>query len=270
MPNKVTGVKVETPLTVVNLIISWKANNDIVTAYNIYRALSKEGDFVQLNADPIYSTMYVDTDATQQSHTIYWYRVTALNGVTESLPSEPVSLLLLSKIDNRTTLSRLGDSVEMKHERILREVTRRDALLLRRGGELVDLMVRKTYGIRCDRPNCYVEERDQPAQPNCAVCFGTSYKGGYDKYPGVYVKIKPITTRLELGKEGVRVFSAPTAWTGLFPIVQNGDILVRRYNNRRYKIENKEDIISRGILVRQGFIVDELLPTEDRAIYALT
>lgn len=271
MPNQVTGVKVTSPLTTTSLIVTWMPNADHVTGYNVYRALSKEGTFTLLNTGgPVFGAIYADGTADQRSHTIYFYKVTALDGASEGVASDPVSLIPISRNDNRQTLSRLGDSLEMTHVNILNQVTYRDGLLLRRGGELVDLYVRKTAGLPCTRPNCFVPERDQPAQPDCPICFGTTYNGGYDKYPGVFVKIKPVTTRLELMGEGVRVYSAPEAWTGTFPYLNNGDIIVRAFNNRRYTVQNKDDIISRGILVRQSFLIDEKLPTEDRAIYALT
>lgn len=268
MPAQVTGVQVSNPLTATSLIVSWKANIDPVSGYNVYRALAKEGVFTLLNLAPVVGTSYDDLTAEQRSHTVYWYQVTAVNGIVEGSPSEPVSNILIARDDNRNTLSRLGNDVDQNQNAILNEIVRRDGLLLRRGGELVNIFIRKTAGPKC--PDCYSPAGNQPTDPNCPTCFGTTYVGGYDKYSNVLCKIKPITTKLTLMEMGLKIDSSPAAWIGTFPIVKDGDILVRVFNNKRYEIQSVEEIISRGILVRQGFSINELLPTQSPVIFTLT
>jgi hypothetical protein len=101
------------------------------------------------------------------------------------------------------------------------------------------------------------------------MCLGTTYIGGYDKYANVMCKIKPITTKLTLMEMGLKIDSTPESWIGTYPIVNNGDILVRTFNNKRYEIQSVEQIISRGILVRQQFKINEILPTELPVIFTL-
>lgn len=268
MLSQVKNVRITNPLTGTDLVLTWDALIEPgVVGYNIKRALSKEGPYTTLNLVPVVPTTYTDTTAEQQSRTNYWYKVVATDGVDEGIESEAVVNVPLAKEDTRDTLSRLGTSPEMTHTRILREMVRRDGLLLRRGGEEVDIYVRKTSGPKCSI--CYVPERNQPADPACTNCFGTSYEGGYEKYQNILVKIEPMTTRIELMEMGVKLTSAPRAWTLGFPIVNAGDILVRRINNKRYELQGIEQIVSRGILLRQAFTVNEIIRSEQEAIFML-
>lgn len=267
MTPKVKNVQVISPLTTDSLIVQWDQAGDGVTGYNVYRALSKEGDFLQINSVPVTGTVYSDATAKQQSRTIYYYSITALVGIDEGFKSEPASVVLIAKDDNRETLSRLGNKVEMSHRRILKRIVYQDGLLLRRSGELVDMYIRRTAGIKCTA--CFAPAYNQPANPDCATCFGTTYQGGYDKYDGVLISMGSIETKMELNEGGVRIFSNPPAWTGTFPLINNGDILVRRYNNKRYAIEQRDEKVSQGILTRQTFNIAEMLPTEMQALFAL-
>jgi hypothetical protein len=266
MPNIPSNVQVSNPLTATSLIISWSANKDVVTGYNVYRALAKEGVFTLLMN--LVGTSYVDTTAQQRSHTLYWYRVTALNGIVEGSPSEAVSNVVVARDDSNLNLPRAGDLIEQNQKAILSEIVRRDDLLLRRGGEFVNVFIRKTVGPKCT--TCYSPARNQPTNPNCPMCLGTTYIGGYDKYANVLLKIKPITTKLELMEMGLKVSSSPQAWFGTYPIVSDGDIVVRIFNNKRYEIQSKEEIISRGILVRQQFTINEILPTQQPVLFTLS
>lgn len=268
-PDKVCDVIVSNPLTATSLIISWKQAKDVITGYNVYRGFSKQGVFVKITPVPIQQTNFVDVTAQQRSHTVYWYYVTAMNGSLESIPSEPNYNGLIAKDDSDRTLPRMGRLPEQNQDRILREVVRRDGLLLRRGGEHVDFYTRITAGPKCTRPGCFQPAYNQPADPNCPVCFGTTYVNGYDKYPDVLCKIKPITTKLTLLEMGLKIDSTPAAWFGTYPIVSDGDVLVRRFNNKRYELNNVQQVISKGILTRQAFDIREYLPTQLPVLFTL-
>lgn len=269
LQGQVQNVSVTNPLTGTSLVLSWSAFvAPGIVGYNVKRALSKEGPYTQLNLTPVTSTTFTDSTALQQSRTNYWYVVTATNGTDETVTSSPIVNIVLGKQEDRTTLTTLGASGEMMHARIAREMVRRDALMLRRGGEPMDVYVRKTTGPKCSA--CYVPQRNQPAKATCPTCFGTSYEGGYEKYPNVKIKVEPMTTRLELGTEGIHLTSNPRAWTGTFPIVNDGDIIVRRLNNKRYELQGLDTIMTAGILVRQAFTINELIKSEAPQIFMLS
>jgi hypothetical protein len=266
-PATPVGVMVTNPLTDTDLVVSWQNAITPVLGYNVYRGLSREGPLVKLNVTPIVVTFFDDNTAVQQSRTDYWYAVTAVDVTGESPQSIPVNQNPEARFDDRKTLVRAGDMVEMNHVAVLAEGVRRNEILLRRGGEAVDVYIRRTAGVRC---SCFDPVRGQPKFANCGDCFGTTFEGGYDKYANVLMKIEPFQQQVQLTEIGVKVVSGPRAWITCFPIVKPGDIVARRINNRRYEVQNLDTKISRAIITRQEFTLNEMTPTEAPEIFMLS
>jgi len=69
--------------------LSWTASADAAAnpslTYNVYRAPSCAGHFVQINAAPVTGTAFIDSSAA--SGAAYCYQVTAVLSGTESAPS---------------------------------------------------------------------------------------------------------------------------------------------------------------------------------------
>ncbi len=72
---------------VVGNSLTWSANFETVTGYNIYRSTAPTTGFSLLTSSPITATSYLDTSATVG--TLYYYRVTAVNSAipAESFPT---------------------------------------------------------------------------------------------------------------------------------------------------------------------------------------
>lgn len=264
-PAKIQGVTVTNPMTGTSLLISWAASPSPVIGYSVYRGLSETGPFDLLQAG-ITVEFYLDTTADQRQRTDYWYAVTATDATGESVPSTPATNTQFAK-DSSGGLARLGLDSEMNHELILSEIVRRNEILLRRGGELVDIYVRKTAGPKC--PNCYDPVRNQPKYPNCNVCYGTTYEGGYLMCSGVLAKIEPYRDTRELMDMGFKWRVIPRSWITTYPLIRPGDILVRHLNNRRYELQNIDIKLSRGIITRQEFDIMEFQKTERPEIFML-
>jgi hypothetical protein len=260
------GVIVTNPLTDQDLVVSWQVFPTPILGFNVYRSLSRQGPSTKLNASLILITFYDDNTATQQARTDYWYSVTAVDATGESAPSDPVQQNPEANNNSQVNLPQAGDAVEMNQIAILAEGVRRNEILLRRGGETVNVFIRRTAGVRCAN---FDNARIQCKLPNCPICYGVGYVGGYDKYSNVLMKIEPYEQNIALTEFGVKVTSGAPSWITTFPIVKPGDIVTRTINNRRYELQNLDTKLSRGIITRQSFNLNEILPTESPAIFSL-
>jgi hypothetical protein len=260
------GVLITNPLTGQNLVVNWQISPTPVLGYNVYRSLSKQGPQVKLNTPLIVITFYNDATAEQKARTDYWYSVTAVDATGESAPSDPVQQNPLANDNSQADLPRAGEGQEMNQISILAEGVRRNEILLRRGGEQVNVFIRRTAGPRCAN---FDVVRIQCKLPNCPYCYGVGYQGGYDKYANVLMKIEPFQQQISLTEFGIKVLSGAPSWITTFPIVKPGDIVVRTINNRRYELQNLDTKLSKGIITRQAFMLNEILPTESPAIFAL-
>jgi hypothetical protein len=260
------GVLVTNPLTDNDLVVSWQTSPTPILGYNVYRSLSRQGPAVKLNVSLIVITFYDDATANQRVRTDYWYSVTAVDQTGESAPSDPVQQNPEANNNSQTNLPQAGNLVEMNQVAILTEGVRRNEILLRRGGETVNVYIRRTAGTRCVN---FDNIRIACKLPNCPFCFGVGYDGGYDKYAKVLMKIEPFEQQVRLTEGGVQIISGAPSWVTTFPIVKPGDVVTRTLNNRRYEIQNLETKVSRGIITRQAFTLNEILPTEAPGIFAL-
>ena len=262
---KVLGVFITNQLDGGSLLVSWGPLSVPVLKYKLYRALSMNGDYL-LVGDDIHVSSYLDISAYQWQRTDYWYRVSGVDDSGEGPLSDPVVNFAFAK-DSSSGLTRLGEAASMNHARILYEVVRRNELLLRRGGEQVDVWVKKTAGERCTA--CYVPERDQPTYATCSVCFGTGFTGGYEKYPDVLMKIEPYKDQRTLVKVGNKWLATPRSWVTTFPLMRPDDVVVRRFNNRRYIVGGIDEKISKGIVTRQEFDLMECTLAANQQIFMI-
>ena len=260
------GVIVTNPLTGNDLVVAWQINPIPVLGYNVYRSLSRQGAAVKLNSSLILITFFDDNTAVQKSRTDYWYSVTAVDATGESAPSDPVQQNPDANTHSQADLPQAGDLIEMNQVAILEEGVRRNEILLRRGGERVNVFIRRTAGPRCVN---FDPVRIQCKLPNCPNCYGVGYMGGYDKYANVLMKIEPFQQQIRLTEMGTQVISGAPSWVTTFPILKPGDLVARTINNRRYELQNLDTKLSRGIITRQAFMLNEILPSESPAIFAL-
>ena len=263
-PKMISGVTITTPMTGTSLLVSWEPEVAPILGYNVYRSLSPEGTFSQIAAG-IGVNFYLDTNALQNERTDYWYKVSATDGAGEGPLSAAATITPMALIDPKADTSRLGFSIEMNQESILSEMVRRNSLLLRRGGEITDIYIRLTAGQKCT--NCYDPVRNQPKFPNCPVCFGTSYQGGYQKFASQLMKIEPYREGRQLVELGGKLTATPRSWILSYPLVRAGDIVVRQLNNRRYEIQNVDVKLSRGIITRQEYDLIEVTRRENPELF---
>lgn len=141
---------------------------------------------------------------------------------------------------------------------VFTEMVRRNEYLFATTGEPAYLLFRKWRGERC---GC-VFGSEQP-KTGCPSCFETGFVGGYiGPYDFLFVPPDSALSR-ELDEGGIKTTRSSRSYLTRTPIIQNGDIIVRR-NGDRMVISDVVYKMPRGIILQQDFTVDLLPPGDTR------
>lgn len=111
---------------------------------------------------------------------------------------------------------------------MLQEQIRRNAWVFERVGEPAFIMFRMSRGIKC---SCAEDGVEEPRH-GCPICYETGWVGGYyGPYDIVYTPPDTATnTTVEEG--GRKVERVSKSYLGPTPIIQNGDLIVRKNGER--------------------------------------
>jgi len=144
-----------------------------------------------------------------------------------------------------------------KMDYMQKEMIRRNSWLFEQVAEPAYLMFRKTKGEAC---GCINVDTKQP-RTGCKSCYETGIVGGY--YGPIDIPyIDPDTATNRIMEEGgVKVERSSKSYLGPTPIIQNGDLIIRR-NGERLVIGNPTYKSPRGVLLQQEFDT-HLLPARD-------
>jgi hypothetical protein len=141
---------------------------------------------------------------------------------------------------------------------VFEEMVRRNQYLFETTGEPAYLMFRKWRGTAC---GC-VYGSQQP-KTGCRVCFETGFVGGYiGPYDFLFVPPDSALMR-EITEGGIKTTRDSRSYLTRTPIVQNGDLIIRR-NGDRMTISNVVYKMPRGIILQQDFTVSLLSPGDTR------
>jgi hypothetical protein len=133
---------------------------------------------------------------------------------------------------------------------IAAEMIRRNAWVFEMRGEPSYALFRKTRGVIC---GCKTTGVAQPRH-GCPSCFEVGVVGGYyGPYDILYIDPDQAAVR-ELQEGGVTVTREAMSYLGPTPIVQDGDLIVRR-NGERLVINNVNYKSWQGCIVQQEFKV---------------
>ena len=142
---------------------------------------------------------------------------------------------------------------------IQREMVRRNEWVRAQVAEPAYLMFRRRSGEPC---GCTTTETGTP-RTRCEVCFETGVVGGYyGPYDFPYLDPDTANSRT-LDEGGIKVERPSRSGLGPTPIVQDGDMVVRR-NGERLVISGCTYITPRGVLLQQEFDTSLLAPGDTR------
>lgn len=139
------------------------------------------------------------------------------------------------------------------------EAIRRNQWVFEMQGEPAKILLRKSRGEIC---GCRGSETGtQQPRSGCPICYETGWIGGY-LGPFDITFVPPDTAiQREAMEGGVKATRTSHSYLTVTPIVQSGDIVVRR-NGERLMIGNVTTKTTRGIILQQEFDV-ELRPVKD-------
>jgi hypothetical protein len=144
------------------------------------------------------------------------------------------------------------------------EMVRRNAFLFDQGGEPAYLMFRKWQGRSC---GCLYGSREP--KTGCPSCFETGFIGGYiGPYDFTFVPPDSALVR-ESMEGGIKTTRESRSFLGPTPIVQDGDLIVRRSANERLVISGVTYKTSRGVILQQDFNVQLLSRGDTRYLIPL-
>ena len=131
-----------------------------------------------------------------------------------------------------------------------REMVRRNAWIFEQVGEPAYVMFRKTRGTSC---GCKGTGLGQP-RTGCPICFEVGFVGGYyGPYDILFIDPDTAATR-ELDEGGIKVTREARSYLTNTPIVQDGDLIIRR-NGERLVINGVTYKSPRGVILQQDFNV---------------
>lgn len=255
-PNNIT---LSFPRDINRIVVTWNSvNNPDLTSnimnpivnigYNVYRGTSNNGLFIKINDILINSNRYEDRTIKTNPNTFYWYKVSTVAFFLDGSVSE-------SKLSNPVVY-------QVKNEnKWFTKMNERNMWILKNDAVLMDLYIRKTDGEKCSR--CWDDVRGQSANPNCPICFGTTFVGGYEPVFQIYVRQKPASQQLDLSSQGYIINSTPGAWTISSIQLRNRDLLINP-EGRMFSITTSQINHAAGYMFHQELQMKEIDPTDIR------
>jgi hypothetical protein len=135
--------------------------------------------------------------------------------------------------------------------RIAKEFRRRKGILLKRNAEDVIFLIRRMFGRRC--PSCFDGAAESASRADCSTCYGTGWERGYEPVYGGRCRVLSIEEALKLQLPGLVFSSAPKGWHVGFPLLRQGDIVVRPTTGHRYEAQGISTAVFEGILTGQDY-----------------
>jgi hypothetical protein len=245
LPLPPTGLSVVNLLDTHSLSLQWIASTDPIVGYNVYRSPSSGGTFVKINNTLVSVNDYIDSSIDQKIRTDYWYYVTSVDALSvESAPSN-------------IETDRVTDPGPLRY--VLKEIIRRQKIILNNDGEYVHVLIRKTVGNRC--VNFDLRRSQATFHDDACGCYGTNWVGGYDVIPNVLIRLARAQSQIDFKNYGRDIIATPRGWATNSPLIHPNDVIVDS-QNRRYEVSSIAQYTPAGGLVtRQDLQLTELEPS---------
>lgn len=211
--------------------------------FNVYRSEIEDGAFQKLTQVPIATPFYKDISTTESSKASQDFYV--------------VEALLNDDTVWRTPVAYAGDRLPRWHAIRLKEIQRREWILLRRYVGVYDSTVLRLIRYDGPCPECYDKTSRKLLKDYCVTCYGTGVKGGY--YPGFKTKIQfdastENTIYTYFGKFEPNQIGA---WTISIPNLEALDVIIRHKDFKVFRVKalQNTEILNKGC--RQIMQLDE-------------
>lgn len=149
-------------------------------------------------------------------------------------------------------------SLTKKDRNNIRALRRKEVLLQDKGGGRPGWLLKKRIDAKCTL--CNGEERE------CKSCFGTGYTGGF--YDPVCYNTLTVNSKLNVTKKTTPIGTynnSKDVTRGLvYPIVEEGDVWVEKFTDRRYWITGKTELLYRGIPIVYSNLEMSLVPPKSK------
>lgn len=211
--------------------------------YHVYANYGADSEFVRLTGSAISEPNFSDPNPRENSKlrkAFYIVEAITLSGqVFKSLPAS-------------------NDFVQRGYlGRISSEIQRREFLLLTKfNGVKSFLFRRKTFGLRC--PRCWNPNSEKATDDKCPVCYGTSFKGGYQPPLPIFLNFDPTSSSRDLEYFGPMEQNQIGAWTISVPAVDPWDVIIRTGDWSAYHVARLNTTEMQTSLVRQLLVLTQL------------
>ncbi len=144
-----------------------------------------------------------------------------------------------------------------KSDRIqIKAVRRREILLQDKGGGRPGWLLKKRLDEECSL--C----KGTSGNNKCSVCFGTGFTGGF--YDPVVYNTLTVNPQLQQKEKtspvGTYSNSGDITRSLVYPIIEEGDVWVEKFTDRRYWITGKTELLYRGVPIIYSKLEMSLVP----------
>lgn len=225
--------------------LQWKlegadAGHEVV----VERASGPEGPWEEVGTAATTDSFFNDTDSRFRSYfDVYFYRLKVRDPVDSSIKQTSVS------VSTSGYANRHIQKIIREYEKVLYKVNTNDNRMIRR----MACFKRTIDGTTC--PDCVNPDTGQRMLDRCPTCGGTGYTEGWAnpvkfnmRFQNGKQKATPIVPRLAESEELQRM-----AWTGPFPMLEPGDLLVEKSTNDHWRVGRIWTSEPNNVLVSQRF-----------------
>lgn len=222
--------------------------------FNVYTSLSPTSEFTKINEYPItgFSYLYNHPFISDSSVKLY-FKVEVVNKETqESILYNVVGATYLTPSDP------IADTIIYQNDVLLSRIL---------GRPPAKLLIKRRAGTRCF--SCWDEELMEVTKSNCTECYSTGYKNGYLPPEEIYISFTEpgFITRLDVSDIKDVQQGVTQAWSGNYPLILPGDIIVDEFN-RRFIVMQVQPTTKSGFIYLRQLLQLQLLPPTD-VIYKL-
>ena len=118
------------------------------------------------------------------------------------------------------------------------------------------LLKRRHFGERCDQ--CYDTMTRMVLKSHCTACYGTSWKNGYFTAVEMLGRQLPKRVRTKISRKAKDDVNITSIQLLAFPRVDEGDILVEKFLNRRWLVRQTDRTTLKTAAIHQTILVSEL------------